>query len=133
MSGFSRQKGKRGERMLAAALTDAGFPARRGVQFRGGNDAPDIICPTLAKWHWESKLVETARIRDWLAQAEGDCGGLPWVIAWKRKHGPWLAVMTLSALLDIIREALPPSPQPPNGPKAERPAPGSPCPALQPG
>ena len=95
--------------MLAAVLTDAGFPARRGQQFHGGTDSPDIICPLLNVWHWESKLVETARIRDWLAQVEADSAGKPWVIAWKRRHGPWLAVVKLDALLDVIRETLPPA------------------------
>lgn len=94
--------------MLAAVLTDAGFPARRGQQFKGGEQSPDVICPTLARWHWESKFAEQLRFRDWLAQAEGDCGGKPWIIAWKRRFGPWLAVMKLDDLLDLIRDRLPP-------------------------
>jgi len=108
MSFKSKRKGSRGERMLASILSEAGFPARRGQQFKGGSESPDIICPTLARWHWESKFAEQLRFRDWLAQAEGDCGGKPWVIAWKRKFGPWLAVMKLDDLLDLIRDRLPP-------------------------
>ena len=73
MSGFSRQKGKRGERMLAAVLTEAGFPSWRGQQFHGGSDAPDIICPQLSRWQWEAKFVESARFRDWLCAASARC------------------------------------------------------------
>ncbi len=104
----SKRKGSRGERMLASVLTDAGFPARRGQQFKGGCNSPDVVCPALNRWHWESKFVEQLRFRDWLAQAEGDCGGKPWIIAWKRRFGPWLAVMKLDDLLDLIRDHLPP-------------------------
>jgi|GEM_PF-548160 len=108
MSFGSKRKGARGERMLASILSEAGFPARRGQQFKGGEDSPDVICPRLARWHWESKFAEQLRFRDWLAQAEGDSGGKPWIIAWKRKFGPWLAVMKLEDLLDLIRDRLPP-------------------------
>jgi hypothetical protein len=82
------------------------------VQYHGGADAPDIVCPDLNRWHWEGKFCETARIRDWLAQVEADRAGKPWVIAWKRRHGPWLAVLTLDDLLDILRDALPPKATP---------------------
>lgn len=113
----SRDKGKRGERMLAQALTDAGFPARRGQQFAGGPDSPDVVCPDLADWHIEAKFVESARIRDWLAQAEGDANGKPWFIGWKRRRGPWLAVLKLEDLLALLREA-PPAPTDPQRVKA---------------
>jgi hypothetical protein len=114
MSFGSKKKGARGERMLASILTEAGFPARRAQQYNGAQSA-DIICPALARWHWESKFAEQLRFRDWLAQAEGDCKGKPWIIAWKRKFGPWLAVMKLDDLIELIRDRLPPQnnlPQP---------------------
>jgi hypothetical protein len=106
----SKAKGCRGELMLAQVLTHAGFPAKRGQQYHGGPASPDVICPTLNRWHWEAKFAEQLRFRNWLAQAEGDCGGKPWVIAWKRRFGPWLAVMKLEDLLDLIRDRLLPSP-----------------------
>lgn len=103
----SNQKGKRGERLLAQVLTAAGFPARRGVQYQGGSESPDVLCPLLAHWHVEGKAVEQIRIKDWLAQVAADSAGKPWFIAWKRNHGPWLAVLKLDALLDLLRETLP--------------------------
>ena len=38
----SRDKGKRGERMLAEELRNAGYEAHRGVQYQGGRDSPDV-------------------------------------------------------------------------------------------
>jgi Holliday junction resolvase len=51
----SNQKGKRGEREAAAFLTDEGFPARRGQQFAGGTDSPDVVCESLSGLHFEVK------------------------------------------------------------------------------
>ena len=44
----SRQKGKVGEREFAALLRVQGFDARRGVQFCGGVDSPDVVSDALA-------------------------------------------------------------------------------------
>jgi hypothetical protein len=96
--------------MLAAVFTQAGFPARRGVQYQGGSDSPDIVCPDLARWHWEAKFTEQCRLPEWLAQVEGDRQGKPWIIAWRRRRGPWLALIDLNTLLDIIRLAILPAP-----------------------
>jgi hypothetical protein len=43
----SRNKGKRGELEAAHMLTHEGFPARRGQQFSGGTDSPDVVCESL--------------------------------------------------------------------------------------
>ena len=39
----SRDKGKAGERELASKLREYGYDARRGVQFHGGPDSPDVV------------------------------------------------------------------------------------------
>ncbi len=39
----SCQKGKRGEREVVDLLRSFGFEARRGQQFKGTNESPDII------------------------------------------------------------------------------------------
>lgn len=102
----SKQKGARGERMLAAELTRAGFLARRGVQYQGSCDSPDIVCPDLARWHWEVKFTEQCRLCDWLNQVEMDRNGKPYIIAWRRRRGPWIALLDLSALLELIKASL---------------------------
>lgn len=43
MSKFSRDKGARGEREFRDLLREHGFEARRGQQFAGGNDSPDVV------------------------------------------------------------------------------------------
>ena len=41
----SRDKGKRGERMAAKKFREHGFDTRRGVQYQGGPDSPDVVGP----------------------------------------------------------------------------------------
>lgn len=103
----SRRKGAEAERELASALTDAGFPARRGQQFCGGAESPDVICPTLGRVHWECKRVEALNIRDAMIQSISDAGPhrLP-VVAHRRNRGTWLLTMRLEDFLSVAREAL---------------------------
>lgn len=105
----SRDKGKRGERELAAFLRANGFDARRGQQFAGGADSPDIISELLKWLHIEVKRVERLNLIDACAQAEGDCGGKRWVVIHRRNHAPWLFTGRLDILLDFIRGVLPPA------------------------
>ena len=39
----SKEKGGRGERLLAKELQKYGYDARRGQQFKGGADSPDVL------------------------------------------------------------------------------------------
>ncbi len=43
MGRASREKGKRGERELAAKLRECGYECRRGVQYCGRTGAADVI------------------------------------------------------------------------------------------
>ena len=52
----SKDKGKRGERMAAAKFREHGFDARRGVQYSGGPDSPDVVGPE--GLHIEVKFTE---------------------------------------------------------------------------
>jgi hypothetical protein len=52
----SRQKGKRGELAFVKVLKGMGYNARRGQQFKGGADSPDIVCPDLPGIHFEVKF-----------------------------------------------------------------------------
>ena len=93
----SRDKGARGEREFAKELTLLGFEARRGCQFAGGEDSPDVvggICGT----HAEVKRVQKLNIDKAMQQAIGDCGGnIPYVA--HRKNGmPWLITVQLKDL-----------------------------------
>ncbi|MDV6376444.1 hypothetical protein [Deinococcus arenicola] len=119
----SRAKGKRGELEFAKALTALGHPATRGVQFRGGEESPDVRCPSLPGAHWEVKFYATcqmfspAMLTTWRTQAEADAGaGLPLIAhRWNGSRAWWVAVcrpgkpliwMTLPDLLSTLKEYL---------------------------
>jgi Holliday junction resolvase len=79
----SRDKGKRGEREWAKFLRDNfGLNARRGVQFQGSLDSPDVV-GGWAGTHCEVKRVEPEHWNIYVAleQAVRDSGGtlLPYV------------------------------------------------------
>lgn len=103
----SRDKGKRGELEFAAWLRERGVEARRGIQFRGGADSPDVVSD-LSAVHWEVKRVERGSFYSWLAQAQRDAGSKLPVVAHRRNRGDWIAILPLEALLPL----LPRSPEP---------------------
>jgi Holliday junction resolvase len=95
----SRQKGKAGELELASILREHGYTARRGQQFKGGGDSPDVV--GLPGVHIECKRVEQGNLYDWLAQAQRDAegsGSTP-VVVHRRNGKPWVVVMTLDDFL----------------------------------
>jgi Holliday junction resolvase len=99
----SKQKGKRGELELAKFLADRGFPARRGQQYAGGNDSPDIICESLGSIHFEAKRCEAGNLYSWLEQAilDAQANKIP-VVAHRKNNRGWIAVMRLEDLLPLL-------------------------------
>lgn len=104
MSGRSREKGKRGEREVAELLTANGFPARRGVQYVGGPDSPDVV--GLDGYHIEVKRTEAFRLYPALEQAKGECqaGDIP-VVLHRSNARPWVAVLDATDFLALVRAA----------------------------
>jgi Holliday junction resolvase len=100
----SVEKGKAGERELAQFLEDRGFPARRGVQYSGGPDSPDIVVEGLADIHFECKRVERGALEAWMAQAKRDCGTRIPVVAHRKNRGEWVAILPLKDLLSILKQ-----------------------------
>lgn len=98
-----RQKGKRGERMAAKAVSASlGVQARRGVQFKGGADSADIEVQ-IPGVHWEVKFVEREAVRSWMAQARAECGaGVP-VVLHKRSREEWLVTLPLERLYEFVQ------------------------------
>lgn len=103
MSARSRNKGKSGERELARLLSAEGFIASRGVQYRGGTDSPDVVCPCLPGIHFEVKRTERLRLYDALAQASRDAGDKLPVVAHRANASPWVAILELTDLLAVLR------------------------------
>jgi Holliday junction resolvase len=98
----SRNKGKRGELELAAFLREHGFPdARRGQQFRGGADSPDVV--GLPGIHIEVKRVESGQLYTWLDQSIWDAGkGEIPVVAHRRNDREWVAILLLQDFLKLV-------------------------------
>lgn len=91
----SRDKGARGERLFSKVLIGHGVEARRGQQYHGGEDSPDIICDI--PWaHFEVKFTERFSLYEALAQAISDAPEtkIP-IVAHKRKRKEWVVVMRM--------------------------------------
>lgn len=101
MGRSQREKGKRGERLAAKAVSQAiRLPARRGVQFKGGADSADLEV-AMEGVHWEVKFVQRESIRSWMRQAEEDSGGRVPVVLSKRSREPWLITLPLERLYEF--------------------------------
>ena len=102
----SRTKGKTGELELAEFLREHGFDARRGQQFKGGTDSPDVVSEALAAFHFECKRVEAGNLYNWLEQAIRDAGPLKTpIVAHRKNHKDWVAILPLTELIGLIRKA----------------------------
>lgn len=98
----SREKGKLGEREVAALLREYGYEARRGVQYHGGPDSPDVI--GLPGIHIEVKRTERFRLWDALAQAKADgkTGTVP-AVFYRANECPWVVVMDARDWIELYR------------------------------
>lgn len=102
MGKASRDKGKRGERELASKLREYGFDARRGVQYRGGSDSPDVI--GLDGVHIEVKRVERLSLYDALSQSKGEAGAgeMP-VVMHRRNNCEWVVIQPLEDWINLYK------------------------------
>lgn len=113
MGKMSREKGKRGERECAAFLSSLGWPARRGQQFKGGGDSPDVVCARLAARgvQVEVKRVEAFALYPALEQATKDAGPECDPVVFHRRSGkPWVVVLHAEAFLRLLGECMPAEP-----------------------
>lgn len=97
----SRQKGAQGEREFAGVLKGAGFEARRGQQFSGSKDSPDVVS-NLTGVHFEVKRVQAGNLYTWMAQAQRDGAGKVPVVAHRRNGKEWVAILPMSELLTLL-------------------------------
>ncbi len=112
----SREKGKRGERQWRDELRAHGYDARRGQQFCGSPDSPDVVCPALPWIHFEIKAVERLNIEDAMEQARRDAGksqvqgsrSKVAIVAHKRNFGRWLVTMEGETFFQFLGGVLPP-------------------------
>ena len=100
---MSCNKGKNGERELAQELSRVlGVSARRGVQYSGGPDSPDIIT-NIPDLHIECKRTEHFRLFEALEQAIRDAGEdkTP-VVMHRPNRRPWVVILRLDDLPKLV-------------------------------
>jgi Holliday junction resolvase len=99
----SRAKGAAAEREFAAVLRARDLDARRGQQFAGGNDSPDVVCTGLTGIHFEVKRVQAGNPYRWLEQAQRDGGKKTSVVAHRRNGKQWIAIVAMDDMLDLLQ------------------------------
>lgn len=101
----SRRKGAVGEREWRDVLRAEGFSARRGQQYSGSPDSPDVVCPDLPFIHWEVKRVERLDLCGAMAQARNDAGNQTPIVAHRKNRGDWLVTLRAEDFFQILRES----------------------------
>lgn len=103
MGRASREKGKRGEREAAAELgAILGVDARRGVQYQGGPDSPDVVLDGVPI-HVEAKRTERLALWAAVEQAKADAptGKVPCV--WhKANRKPSVVIVETDRLWEFV-------------------------------
>ena len=99
----SRTKGKTGELEFAKFLKSRGVPARRGQQFKGTPDSPDVVTGLDDVFHFEVKRVESLSLYKALSQASSDAGKdqIP-VVAHRRNGKPWVIALDASCFFTLL-------------------------------
>jgi Holliday junction resolvase len=102
-----RAKGKQGELEFVNFLKERGIDARRGQQYAGGTDSPDVIASgVLSSVHIEVKRKESGNIYHWLKQAATDAELFKMPVVAHRKNGErWVAIMDFRDLLTLLERA----------------------------
>ena len=104
MGKSQRDKGKQGEREVSKIAREHGFTdARRGQQYHGGGDSPDVI--GIPGIHPEVKRVEKLNLKAAMDQSVRDAadGEIP-VVIHRRSREPWYITLSYESFLDIYKE-----------------------------
>ena len=98
----SLTKGKVGERELAAELRRLfGVEARRGVQYAGGADSPDVVSD-LPGIHIEVKRTERLSLYPAMEQAAADAGDKVPIVCHRANRQDWVAIVRLDDLPKLV-------------------------------
>lgn len=104
MGKSQREKGKRGEREVASILREHGYSgARRGVQYSGGPDSPDVV--GIPGIHFEVKRVEKLDLRSAMAQSIHDAEEreIP-VVVHRRSREQWYITLSFEDFLELLEK-----------------------------
>ena len=103
MGKLSRNKGKRYERELANYLSDNGFPSRRGQQFSGGGDSPDVVSEEFP-FHIEAKRTERLMLYDAMSQSIRDAGDKPPCVIHRKNNSESMFTCRLDDLVALLNK-----------------------------
>ena len=99
----SSDKGKVGERELAALLRKYGFEARRGQQYAGGGDSPDVV-HSIEGLFIEVKRREKFDLEGSMEKARDDSPDDKYPVVFHRKNRKaWVVVMDADDFLTIMQ------------------------------
>lgn len=101
----SREKGKLGEREFSQVLQSLGYNARRGIQFAGGPDSPDIVSD-IPGVHFEVKRMERLELWKALNQATEDAGEAVPVVAHRPNRKPWVVILPAERMIEFAESLL---------------------------
>ena len=96
----TRRKGATFERTVAERLRELWPEAKRGFQFRGGDEAPDVQG---TPFFVECKHRARVYVAKAMAEAVADSDGRPPVVIWKENHGVELVTMRLDDWLALVK------------------------------
>lgn len=99
----SNRKGKVYEREIAAYLREHGYKdAKRGVQYKGGPDSPDV--EGLQGFHIEAKRTERFNLYAAMEQSQRDAGSdeIPIVIHRKNNERS-VVILYLDDFMEVIK------------------------------
>ncbi len=100
---FSKLKGKRGERELSHELERVlGISARRGVQYHGSPDSPDVVT-NIEGIHIECKRSEKFSLYNALKQTQNDAETKIPVVCHRQNNKPWVVVVKLDDLPKLMK------------------------------
>jgi len=94
----TKKKGATYERYVAHRMAEVWPDAKRGFQFRGGDEAPDV---TGTPYHIEAKHRRNVSIQAAMQQAIADTNGQPPVVISRDNHGEDLVTMRLDDWLTL--------------------------------
>ncbi len=103
MGKMQREKGKRGEREVVDLIKRYGFEARRGQQFRGGADSPDVI-HNIPNVFVEVKYREKFSLYPALEQAQVETIDQAPVVFHRRSGKPWVAIMDARHFMGFMQQ-----------------------------
>ena len=106
MGRMQREKGKRGEREASQAIQQhLGVAARRGQQYCGSPDSPDVIT-AIDGVAIEVKRCETVSIHRWMDKAVADSPGDVPVIIHRKNNTDWLVTLRLGDVNGFYKRLL---------------------------